>query len=78
MVKEAESLGGSVISATGAIYAMRRELFRAGPRRGHRRLRDLDAGRRGQGRRLVFEPTAIALEPVAGSGAGSTGARSGS
>ena len=39
----------------------------ARPRRRDRRLHDLDPGRSPQGRRLVFEPDAVALEPVAGS-----------
>jgi cellulose synthase/poly-beta-1,6-N-acetylglucosamine synthase-like glycosyltransferase len=67
LVKEAESLGGSVISATGAIYAMRRELFRPVP---DGVTDDFVTSTRvvAQGRRLVFEPDAVALEPVAGSG----------
>jgi glycosyltransferase involved in cell wall biosynthesis len=66
IVKEAESLGGSVISATGAIYAMRRELFRPVP---DGVTDDFVTSTRvvAQGRRLVFEPGAVALEPVAGS-----------
>ena len=66
LVKEAESLGGSVISATGAIYAMRRELFRPVP---DGVTDDFVTSTRvvAQGRRLVFEPAAVALEPVAGS-----------
>jgi glycosyltransferase involved in cell wall biosynthesis len=66
VVKEAESLGGSVISATGAIYAMRRELFRPVP---DGVTDDFVTSTRvvAQGRRLVFEPGAVALEPVAGS-----------
>lgn len=68
IVKDAESLAGSVISATGAIYAMRRELFREVP---DGVTDDFVTSTRvvAAGRRLVFEPTAIALEPVAGSGA---------
>ena len=66
LVKEAESLGGSVISATGAIYAMRRELFRPVP---DGVTDDFVTSTRvvAGGRRLVFEPRAVALEPVAGS-----------
>lgn len=66
IVKEAESLGGSVISATGAIYAMRREHFRAVP---DGVTDDFVTSTRviDQGRRLVFEPRAVAFEPVAGS-----------
>ena len=65
-VKDAESLGGSVISATGAIYALRRELFRPVP---DGVTDDFATSTRviAAGRRLVFEPEAVALEPVAGS-----------
>ncbi len=67
MVKLAESLGGSVISATGAIYAIRRELFVAVP---ECVTDDFVTSTRvvEQGHRLVFEPTARAFEPTAGSG----------
>ncbi len=66
VIKEAESLAGSVISATGAIYAIRREHFRPVP---DGVTDDFVTSTRviAQGRRLVFEPEAIALEPVAGS-----------
>jgi cellulose synthase/poly-beta-1,6-N-acetylglucosamine synthase-like glycosyltransferase len=66
MVKQAESLGGNVISATGAIYALRRELFRLVP---DGVTDDFTTSTQvvRQGRRLVFEPDAIAVEPVAGS-----------
>jgi glycosyltransferase involved in cell wall biosynthesis len=67
IVKHAESLGGSVISATGAIYAIRRDLFVAVP---EGVTDDFVTSTRvvEQGRRLVFEPTARAFEPTAGSG----------
>jgi cellulose synthase/poly-beta-1,6-N-acetylglucosamine synthase-like glycosyltransferase len=66
VLKDAESLGGSVISATGAIYAIRRELFRDVP---DGVTDDFMTSTRviAAGRRLVFEPKAVALEPVAGS-----------
>jgi cellulose synthase/poly-beta-1,6-N-acetylglucosamine synthase-like glycosyltransferase len=66
LVKDAESLGGSVISATGAMYAIRRELFREVP---DGVTDDFVTSTRviAAGRRLVFEPAAIAYEPVAGS-----------
>jgi cellulose synthase/poly-beta-1,6-N-acetylglucosamine synthase-like glycosyltransferase len=69
VLKDAESLGGSVISATGAIYAIRRELFRAVP---DGVTDDFMTSTRviAAGRRLVFEPAAVALEPVASSGRG--------
>ncbi len=66
-LKVAESEGGSVISATGAIYAIRRDLFRPIPPG----VTDdfttstlvIEAGRR-----LVFAPDAIAYERVAPAG----------
>lgn len=66
LLKEAESLGGSVISATGAIYALRRELFVAVP---DGVTDDFVTSTRviAAGRRLVFDGSAVALEPVAGS-----------
>jgi cellulose synthase/poly-beta-1,6-N-acetylglucosamine synthase-like glycosyltransferase len=66
MVKDAESLGGSVISATGAMYAIRRELFSEVP---DGVTDDFTTSTRviAAGRRLVFEPRAVAYEPVAGS-----------
>lgn len=68
IMKSAESLGGSVISATGAIYAIRRELFAAVP---DGVTDDFVTSTRviARGRRLVFEPAARAFEPVAGSSA---------
>jgi cellulose synthase/poly-beta-1,6-N-acetylglucosamine synthase-like glycosyltransferase len=69
LLKDAESLGGSVISATGAIYAIRRELFRSVP---DGVTDDFMTSTRviAAGRRLVFEPAAVALEPVASSSRG--------
>jgi cellulose synthase/poly-beta-1,6-N-acetylglucosamine synthase-like glycosyltransferase len=66
LVKDAESLGGSVISATGAIYALRRDLFVEVP---DGVTDDFVTSTRviAAGRRLVFEPDAVAVEPVAGS-----------
>ena len=67
LVKLAESRGGNVISATGAIYALRRELFRPVP---DGVTDDFVTSTQvvRQGRRLVFEPDAVAVEPVAGAG----------
>jgi glycosyltransferase involved in cell wall biosynthesis len=65
-IKEAESRGGNVISATGAIYAIRRSLFRPVPDG----VTDDFATSTGvicQGRRLVFAPDAAAYEPVGAS-----------
>jgi len=69
LIKDAESLGGSVISATGAIYAIRRELFQQVP---DGVTDDFITSTQviRQGRRLVFEPDAVALEPVASSSRG--------
>lgn len=64
MLKLAESRAGNVISATGAIYAIRRSLFRpipAGVTDDFVTSTSVIAG----GLRLVFEPDAIAYEPVA-------------
>jgi cellulose synthase/poly-beta-1,6-N-acetylglucosamine synthase-like glycosyltransferase len=67
MFKTAESDAGSVVSATGAIYAIRRELFSAVPDDVtddfHETLAVVDAGRR-----FVFAPDAVAWEPVAPTG----------
>lgn len=66
MLKMAESRAGSTISATGAIYAVRRELVGDVPPD----VTDdfyISTGVIGAGRRLVFAPTAAAYEQVAGS-----------
>lgn len=63
-LKQAESAAGNVISATGAIYAIRRELFQpvaAGVTDDFITSTAVIA----QGRRLVFAEDAIAYEPVA-------------
>jgi glycosyltransferase involved in cell wall biosynthesis len=67
MLKTAESLGGNVISATGAIYAVRRELFVPVPS-GVTDDFATSTAVIAQGRRLVFAPDAVALEPVGRSG----------
>ena len=63
-IKRAQSAAGNVIAATGAIYAIRRELFRPIPAGVtddfYLSLAVIDAGRR-----LVFEPSAVAVEQVA-------------
>lgn len=63
-LKMAESAAGNTISATGAIYALRRELFEPIPEgvTDDFTTSTLVVAR---GRRLVFEPDAIAEEPVA-------------
>ena len=63
MLKRAESRGGNVISATGALYAIRRELFRPPPP-GVTDDFAVSTGVICQGRRLVFAPDAVAWEPV--------------
>lgn len=67
VLKEAESSAGNVISATGALYAVRRELF--SPVRPD--VTDdffTSTGVIEQGKRLVFARDAVAVEPVAASG----------
>ena len=67
VLKRAESRGGNAISATGAIYAVRRELFRTVPA-GVTDDFATSTAVIAQGRRLVFAPDAVAFEPVARSG----------
>lgn len=64
LLKVYESRGGNVISATGAIYAIRRSLFQGVP---EGVTDDFVTSTRviAQGYRLVFAVDAIALEPVA-------------
>lgn len=67
LLKQAESRAGNTISATGAIYAIRRHLFRPVPGD----VTDdffTSAGVIAQGHRLVFVPDAVAYEPPAASG----------
>jgi len=64
MLKTAESRAGNVISATGAIYAVRRSLFRPVPD-GVTDDFFTSTGVISQGYRLVFAPDAVAFEPVA-------------
>jgi cellulose synthase/poly-beta-1,6-N-acetylglucosamine synthase-like glycosyltransferase len=63
-MKKNQSRAGNVISATGAIYSIRRSLFRPVP---EGVTDDFVTSTRviAQGYRLVFEPEAIAFEPVA-------------
>ncbi|MGH3020370.1 MAG: glycosyltransferase, partial [Gaiellaceae bacterium] len=67
MLKQAESRAGNAISATGAIYAVRRSLFRpVAPA-----VTDdfyISTGVIAAGYRLVFAPDAVAYEPVARTG----------
>jgi glycosyltransferase involved in cell wall biosynthesis len=62
-LKTAESLSGNVISATGAIYAIRRSLVQPIPG-GVTDDFFTSTGVIAQGRRLVFAPSAVAYEPV--------------
>jgi glycosyltransferase involved in cell wall biosynthesis len=66
-LKLAESRAGNVISATGAIYAVRRSLFRPPPP-GVTDDFAISTAVIAQGQRLVFAPDAVAYEPVAGTG----------
>lgn len=63
-MKTLQSRSGNVTSATGAIYAIRRELFQAVP---EGVTDDFVTSTRiiAQGKRLVFEPAAICYEPTA-------------
>lgn len=63
-LKSAESAAGNVISATGAIYAIRRELFQPVPA-GVTDDFITSTAVIAQGRRLVFAEDAIAYEPIA-------------
>jgi cellulose synthase/poly-beta-1,6-N-acetylglucosamine synthase-like glycosyltransferase len=65
-LKAAESSSGNVISATGAIYAVRRRLFQAVPV-GVTDDFATSTAVIAQGFRLVFAPDAIAWEPAASS-----------
>ena len=62
-LKRAESAGGNVISATGAIYAVRRTLFDGVPA-GVTDDFATSTAVIARGRRLVFAPDAVAVEPV--------------
>lgn len=65
LLKSAESRAGNVISATGAIYAVRASLFRPVPD-GVTDDFYTSTGVIAQGYRLVFAPDAVAFESVAG------------
>lgn len=67
LLKAAESRAGSTISATGAIYAVRRELFEPIPD-GVTDDFYCSTGVIARGLRLVFEPSAVAYEPTAATG----------
>jgi len=66
-LKQSQSKSGNAISATGAIYAIRRALFRGVPV-GVTDDFAVSTDVIVQGYRLVFAPDAIAYEPVAGTG----------
>jgi glycosyltransferase involved in cell wall biosynthesis len=68
-LKRWQSAAGSVTSATGAIHAVRRELFRAVPP-GVTDDFYISASVVAQGRRLVFAEDAVAWEPTAVSSGG--------
>lgn len=67
LLKRAESAAGSCISATGALYAIRRETFEPCPPA----VTDdfvISTGAVARGQRLVFCEEAVAYEPVAAAG----------
>lgn len=64
-LKVAESAGGHVIGATGALYAVRRDLYQPVPD-GVTDDFTISTGVIEQGHRLVFAPDAVVFEPVAG------------
>jgi cellulose synthase/poly-beta-1,6-N-acetylglucosamine synthase-like glycosyltransferase len=66
LLKRAESRGGNVISATGALYAVRRELFQPVPD-GVTDDFAVSTSVICQGQRLVFAAGAVAYEPVGAS-----------
>lgn len=71
-LKQAESAAGSVISATGALYAVRRTLVEAVPE-GVTDDFVISTGVIARGHRLVFAPDAVAFEPPAASNAAEWG-----
>lgn len=72
MLKQFQSRAGNVISATGAIYAIRRALFQPAPD-GVTDDFAISTGVIAQGYRLVFAPDAIAYEPASASQSGEFG-----
>ena len=64
LLKRWQSRAGNAISATGAIHAIRRELFEAPPADATDDFM-ISTGVIARGRRLVFEEDAVALEPPA-------------
>lgn len=66
ILKRAESTGGNVIGATGALYAVRRDLVSTVPE-GVTDDFYQSTGVIARGRRLVFAPDAVVHEPLAGS-----------
>lgn len=68
MLKACQSQTGNAISATGAIYAVRRSLYQDVPD-GVMDDFAVSTGVIEQGYRLVYAPDAVASEPVAGAGA---------
>ncbi|HEB90592.1 MAG TPA: glycosyltransferase family 2 protein [Deltaproteobacteria bacterium] len=69
MLKRWQSVAGNVISSTGAIHAVRRELFEAPPEDATDDFM-ISTGVIAQGRRLVFQEDAVAIEPPAAGHAG--------
>jgi cellulose synthase/poly-beta-1,6-N-acetylglucosamine synthase-like glycosyltransferase len=65
-MKDAQSRAGSVTSATGAIYAIRRALYHSAPDYTPDDF-SISIGVIAEGKRLVFAADAVAIEPVAAS-----------
>ena len=72
LLKQSQSQAGNAISATGAIYAIRRPLFQPAPE-GVTDDFAISTGVVAQGYRLVFAPDAVAYEPVSASQGGEFG-----
>lgn len=64
-LKGLESATGSIVSADGALYAIRRELYRTPPSRAVNDDFSISTSVVAQGKRLVFEAEAMAVEPAA-------------
>lgn len=69
LLKQWQSRAGTVVSATGAIYAVRRELFEPPPPDATDDFM-VSTGVVARGRRLVFAPEAVAVEPPAAAAGG--------
>ena len=64
-LKSLQSATGSIVSADGALYAIRRELYRTPPNRIVNDDFSISTSVIAQGKRLVFDGEALAVEPAA-------------